>query len=94
MPNIASQAKQGSSEPETPPEVAARRPIALTHIAAESGNAEERAGLTTVGQSGRAQRQARRQRRSGRPRAQPTRRDQRPKGRVTDGALARRTLRA
>jgi len=54
MPNIAAQAKQGSAEPEVPPEVAARRPIALTHIAAEDGGAQEQSGLTTVGQSGRA----------------------------------------
>lgn len=52
MPNIAAQ-NQKSSEPETPPEIASRRPVALTHIAAESGQASERPGLTTVGQSGR-----------------------------------------
>lgn len=41
-----------ASDPEVPDTIARRRPIALTHIAAESGQAEERTGLTTIGQSG------------------------------------------
>jgi hypothetical protein len=45
--------QQTSVTPEIPPEIQNRRPVALTHAAAEDGSAQPRDGLTDAGKSGR-----------------------------------------